>query len=313
MFHLFQFDDEEGIITTVTFFVGLVILGITIFTLTLILQHLFCIPKSSAEISTSSYHHTIGQEHGLIYFTLSVAFATICVIVNFLPYLACPDLVCGSRAVGWTFTMLYSNSYILAKLLLYLIFITRLFTPYYHRIYQYGKYIQYSLWTLMFILIVSLIIFNIYICMAIAGIELSEFVEGFILTAYLVTDCILAIYTMVLFLRPLCYPRSTHTVYPNADTSIVMKYGIVSGVQLLAAVSSQIAFLIGISLEMTSASDGVLKDYTYICHIIQMVDCLLLMICIYLGFVRKKTVCILTIPRFNFVDYPFFAIIVLFC
>ena len=78
----------------------------------------------------------------------------------------------------------------------------------------------------------------------------------------------------------------------NFSMSVVMKYGVISALQLIAAAVYEISFVIRIFAGWYHTKNAAGNSYLDICSIIQMMDCLILMICIYLGFARKQTVCL---------------------
>ena len=68
------------------------------------------------------------------------------------------------------------------------------------------------------------------------------------------------------------------------------KYAVLSALQLVAAVSFQIAFLLTCLLSWTEAPLSIVIVYADILNELSMLDCLLLIICIYSGFARQPTV-----------------------
>ena len=72
------------------------------------------------------------------------------------------------------------------------------------------------------------------------------------------------------------------------------KYAIISFLQLIAAVSFELIFLSRFYLEEIGALPNAWNNYVHIRNVVEMSDCLLLIICIYFGFTRKQTVCAFT-------------------
>ena len=171
----------------------------------------------------------------------------------------------------------------------YIIFIGRLFNSYYQRIYQYRKCIHQFLWILLYILVIDLIALNIDYVLALTGSALPIVIREIWIIVFLITDCVMAIFTTILFFRPICHSRNL--IITGDNMIIIRRYGIISALQLFAAVLYELSCLVWICLDFFLTSKDVLKAYGYICNVIQMIDCLLLMICIYFGFARGQTVC----------------------
>ena len=279
--------DEEHIIWSICVLSAFCIVGITLYTFTLIMQHLFCIPKSSSALGLQSRSE---PSHVKAYSTLSVTFATLCVMFTFSTYPVCTELWCGYNTLGFASFALVLDSYILSKLFLYLLFIDCLFNPYYRCIYQYPKSIQHSLWFLLIAMMISVIIGNANNAVQCVGKQPSESIDKAWSAVYVVTDCTISIATMLLFFRPICCNRKKKSCSPSVDMSVVKKYRIISALQLIAAVSYELSFLGRIYVGAEHALEGIWSSYLDICSVVQMLDCLLLMICIYRGFARKETV-----------------------
>ena len=187
--------------------------------------------------------------------------------------------------LGLILSYILWESYTLTKLFLHLIFIGRLSNPHYRRIYQYRSYVLYFQWMLLFVLIMAMIGYNADYILWFAGVDLPDPMNDCTLAIYLVTDSILCISTTILFFRPIC--RRLNKV-AKLHESVVQKYGIISALQLMAAVSFQMSFISGLYIAQNVKSTDYLHAYYDICDVIQMMDCLLLMICIYFGFARKE-------------------------
>ena len=281
-----------NIIFIFCFFAGAFIVFASLFTFTLTMQHLYCIPVSS---EASAVHIEAGSMHIRTYTSLSVGFATLNVLLTFSTYPICTQWSCDDIWLGLTLSILFWNIYTLTKLLLYLALIARLFNPHYQQIYGYPKCIQYLLWMLLMLLLTIMMVFNINSMLYFAEIDPPESIDIISMALYAVTDSAMSLACMFLFFRPICRRLSADTMFPNMDTLAVRKYALVSVLQLLASVFFELSFLGRLYLWMINSSKDALKVYLEIWHVVQMLDCLLLMICIYIGFARKKTVCVLFI------------------
>ena len=282
----FESSHELDTIWKICCSIGLFILILVLFTLTLIVQHLYCIPKSASNSS-------IVPQHISMYSILSAIFATFSVVLSFAAYFVCSQLLEGT-VLGITLSILVWDFYIWAKLILYLLFIGRLFNPYYIRIYQYRQCIQYLLWMLLIILGIIMILFNILYGFYFVELHIPS-MEVICSAVYTITDCTLSLSTMILFFRPFCYHRCRNTVSSDTGMPIVKQYCVISVLQLISALSYQLVFVAWACVERTkyySTSVNVKIGYVGFYRVTQMLDCLLLMICIYFGFVRKQTVCI---------------------
>ena len=282
--------NDEEIIWTICFFTSLCIFAITISTFVRILQHLHCIPKSN-------FHQQIEPKHVTVYSSLSATFATLTVIINLSAYPICAQWSCWDTRLDWMYGLLYWNTYITAKLLLYIIFIGRLFNPFYRQIYRYTSCIQHVLWMTLIVLMLTVIVINVAYCLLLVGLQPPVLIDFVCTVIFGVTDCIIAIGLMLLFFRPLCCRRNGNSISPNVYMSVARKYCIISAVQLVAAISFQIALLVWMYLEMMNISQTMRIAYAHIIRLLEMLDCLLLMICIYIGFARRRTVCIPIFPN----------------
>ena len=282
-----QFNQRESDITWMFCFIcGALILCATLYNFIVIIQHLHCIPETSAAEITPKRN----INHVKTYSTLSTCFATLCVITTFNMYSLCLQFQCWFTVLGITNSILFWNSFILSKTFLYLLFVGRLFNRNYRRIYQYSKHIQYFLWTLLVILLIIMVIFDVGLVLEFKGIKEADSIVNIWYAVYGITECTLATVTTVLFFRPLCTPRIRRNSLKNM--SVVMKFGIISGVQFIAALCYGMSFLGRIYLQSNPTDPSVWSSYLDICRILQMLDCYLLMICIYIGFARQQhTVC----------------------
>ena len=272
---------------------GLFILILSASTFIRVLQHLICIPDSNIQCRAQ-------PKHIRIYSIVSITFAVMSVFVTFSEYLVCAEWDCGHTNLGWIFDIFFWTSYSLAKLFLNMIFVGRLFNRNFRGIYEYPHYIQYFLWILVVLLLISMIALNIEYALLFRGVDVSETIDAVIMTVYLISDWILSTMTTILFFRPICCRKS---IFPNSDTvyiSIVNTYGFISVLQLVAAVSFELSCVGQIYFVAINAPFNVLAEFNDICNVIQMLDCLLLMICIYIGFARKQTVCELSDPLNQF-------------
>ena len=283
-----NFDDDVDRIWKICLIIGVCITCIAISTLIRILQHFHC-------NSQSSYHSKLEPRYLKIYSTLSVTFAFISALVTLSMYPVCQQFPCWGTTLGWFYGLLFWSSYTIAKCSLYAIFIGRLFNPHYRNIYPYPINIQYFLWILLIVLVVTMIEFNFHCVLKVGGIERigpPQYIDIVFTAMYGIADCVLSLFCTVLFFQPICSPLGKDSVYMKVYMSVVKKYGFISCLQLVAAISFQLSSMARIYLSTIDISQNVWNGYNYIIRVIQMLDCLLLMICIYVGFVLKKTVCL---------------------
>ena len=284
----YRFNDPRDISWTISSSLCLVILIVTLFTSLKTLQHIHCIPKSC---TNAGFRYKFESRHFKTYSTLFVILATISAISIFSLFPVCSQWQCSDTLIVYMYTLFLWDSYTLCKIFVYLIFIGRLFTPHYIRIYQYPKYIGYLLLILLIILIINMIAFNITPGLALAAIAYPQCIDILINSVYGTTDCILSISLMILFFRPIC-TRNAVSISP-VYKSIVRKYAVISALQLVVAVSFQIAYLVSHCLYIFGAPIATVRVYADVQNILSMLDCLLLIFCIYSGFARQDTVCII--------------------
>ena len=276
----FTFDRESRTLWSICVISAFCIVLISLYHFTTIMHHLYCIPKPAFE-----------PGHVRKYSALSVTFAVLCVVATFSTYPICTEMLCGSNIVGFLTFVFVLDSYVLAKVFVYLLFIDCLFNPYYRCIYQYPMWIENALYALLVLMIISVAVGNVHNGLQCAGEELPEYIGKAWCAVYVMTDCIISIATMLLFFRPMCCNRKKDPISANVDMSVVKKYRIISTLQLIAAITYEISFLLRIYGGALHAFGGLWSSYLDVCSVVQMLDCLLLMICIYRGFARKETVC----------------------
>ena len=277
-----QFDNAPNTIWTITFFSGICILLVIIILYVRTMQHLHCIPKSNIILR-------IEPKNIMTYSTLAVSFAALCCIIIASLFPICAEWKCHLTMLAWVCGVLRYSTYILAKIFLYRIFIARLFNPYYHNVYRYSKWIRFALWLLLIVLVINLVIFFIYSGFWMAGMKPQDSYLQINVLVHCLADITLSTLTLILFFHPLC--RRGRVNSSDKRKSILMKYGIISALQFAAAITYQINVLMGCYLrEESSLIDGFLI-FIDIRNFIQMIDCLLLVICVHSGFARKQTVC----------------------
>ena len=283
----YQLNDSWDITWTICSTIGLIILIIILFAFCKTLQHFHCIPES---FSNAGYQRKLKSKHIKTYSTLSVIFAAISAIIIFTIFPVCSQWSCSENLLGNIYTILWWSSYCLSRLFLYLIFIKRLFNPLYVRIYCYPRYIEYSLWVLLIMETITIVAWNVTSGFTLATIQYPQSVDVICLAVYGITECTLSTSLTILFFRPICNKNAVSTA---AYKSLVGKYAAISALQMIIAVSAQLANLMAYYISVTGSGVSVetLRVYGDIKSIVQMLDCLLLIICIYFGFARQETVC----------------------
>lgn len=293
IFRHLQLNDAWDIIWTICLSISLCILIVTTYLSVRTLQHSHCIyPLFDAVPAVVP--RKIGQRHLKAYSTLSVVFATLSAVVSFLVFPVCAQWKCLDTVLGYILDIIFWAFYMMTKIFLYLLFIERLFNPHlYLPIYQYPKYIQYSLWMLVMVLIICLIASNVMNGLVMAEFEYPVSIEVACLAVYGIIDCTLSISLLFFFFRPIFSRGAGNTVSVDVYMSVVRRYAAVSALQLVVAVSAQIVFGIQCYLVFTLGPLSIIvRVFTDIMNVLQILDCLLLVICIYFGFVRQETVCL---------------------
>lgn len=297
----FRFGNELDALWTTCFAISLCIAMAIIFIFIRVMQHQYCIPQSD--------HHTKFQpKHITAYSTFTVTFAAISALLTFSMFPVCTEWSCVDTTRGRLYDIFFWFFYTISKLFFYLILIGRLFNPHYAQTHQYPNYVLYVLWLLLVVLMASMIIFNIGSAISMAGFavptKVPVAVEIFGVVMYGISDIALSSICCLLFFRPLCqndwkqpisYPISSKRVL-----SVARRYGAISALQLVVALVFQMSFFGGYYLKMTVVEwESVWIKYHYIMNVVQISDCMLLMICIYVGFARniKYSVCPRTVSH----------------
>ena len=278
---LINFYGKNNIIRNTCFYCALIILLISTFTFIRIIQKLHCIPRCKLHIQ-------IQPQHTTAYSTISVVFAALSSILIFSSYLLYDLWPCTNCVAGKLYSVLIYDCHIFAKLFLYLLFIGRLFNPHYRRIYAYSPYLQRLLWFILSVLLIVMVITNIdHANCSIVNNKHLPFVHQMCNPIVVIADCIFSTITTILFFLPICYRSSTNTLY----ILVVMKYGTISFLQLITSVIFDVSILIWNTPLFIQSPES--RDIS-LC--IEMLDCFFLMICVYLGFAQKRTVCTCLLP-----------------
>lgn len=132
--------------------------------------------------------------------------------------------------------------YTLAKIFVYLIFIGRLFNPYYARIHQCSKCIKYLLWIFVWVLVIETIAYKIQDGLLLAGIDVPLSVDKVLTVIYSILDVLLSVLCMSLFFLPI-WSRSARN--SNVYMSVAKRYGFISALQMIAAITFQLTWLGG--------------------------------------------------------------------
>ena len=190
----FDSKDEEDTIWQICSIISICICGIAIFIFFRTIQHLYCLPLP---VRCCIFE----PKHIKIYSTLSITFAFLSCIINFSMYPVCTVSNCWTNfthhfslpiRIFWPF-------YTLAKIFVYLIFIGRLFNPYYARIHQYSKCIQYLLWIFVWVLVIETIAYKIQDGLLLAGIDVPLSVDKVLTAIYSILDVLMSVLCMSLF------------------------------------------------------------------------------------------------------------------
>ena len=234
---------ELGSVTDIFWVIGsllaLCLLLCSIFTFTMILQHLFCVK------STTNKKVHISPKITKICAISCCIFGLICSFAGFSTFPICTEFQCGYNTLGNTYFIINLNSYILSKLFLYILFIQRLFNKYSQKIYKYSKWIKTLLEFTIFIIFIAIILTTIF-AIIIDHYENSNKVDALDLSViiavniYVFADFILSGFTLFLFFLPLW--RLKPQLNKKKFTEIIWKYGVISMSQ------TAISMIYGVSL-----------------------------------------------------------------
>lgn len=232
-----------------------------------------------------------------IHCDLSVTFAAICVILNFSAYPVCMERNCSGTLIGYIYSVLIWDSYFLTKIFLYLLFFGRLFNRHYQRTQQYSRSTKCLLLILLLLLVSAMVAFGIADGLEYAKVETSIWMGKVIIVMLSVSDCALAVAVLVLFFGPFCSSQFKNHLLrqesPLVHVTVMRIYAITTIMQFIATVLFEMTLLGRVLMDFMNVSDAAWIAYSYIYRIVQMIDCFLLMLCIYFGFARKQTVCAL--------------------
>ena len=185
----------------------------------------------------------------------------------------------------------------MAKIFLYFILIGRLFNHYFAQIHQYPKYIKYLLYYMLICSIINLINGSTCVVLVLTGYARAAAIFYVCIAVGAITDILLSLFCMVLCFRAI-FSHNAKT--PVFYVSVAKRQGFVAALQALVTISAECGYMLWVFLVLNGAALNVLQDYIYISNIVAMLECMLLMICIYVGFARKSnTVCFSIIIEFR--------------
>lgn len=287
----FNSNAEEDIIWKICVMISSCICIIVVFIYFRTLQHLFCIPQSS---QCSKFE----PKYVKIYSTASITFAALHSIDILSSYLLCTQWECvETTKILWIFYLVGPFSYAMAKIFLYFILIGRLFNHYFAPIHQYPKYIKYLLYYMLICSIINLINGSTCVVLVLTGYDRAAAIFYVSIAVGAITDILLSLFCMVLCFRAIfSHNAKTRVFY----VSVAKRQGFVAALQALVTISAECGYMLWVFLVLNGAALNVLQDYIYISNIVAMLDCMLLIICIYIGFARKSnTVCFSVIIEFR--------------
>ena len=161
----------------------------------------------------------------------------------------------------------------------------RLFNPHWQRIYQYPKSIKYLLWMLLLFLMATVIMYNVSHVMRYLYYDwnLTILISDVFDVSFVAADMIFSTFNLCLFLRPLC--RAGNLVSPDIRKAVLVKYGVISALQLVAAATYELSVLVRWYLVLARhvVNDDLWGIATDILRVIQM---LVLFNCICIRFTR---------------------------
>ena len=295
----FDFNSAEDIFWFIGLFLGSLITCLSLFTYTLVIQHLYCVNEDPMISRTKKIEPPFTK----IYSTLSATFATLSVLLIFTTYPVCTQYFCGYNPLGNFYYDAVLDTYIAAKLFLYFLFIGRLFNPHYAKIYRYHRFIKVFLFIVMAIVILTTVVTNVGSFFNFKHQNINALIIVWV-GIYVFADFILSGFTLVLFFKPLWTRKGLisqqsardnsasgpiSTVSTTSSMSVVLKYGIISSLQTITATLYGISLIVRFSFHWFHSTDSEGDSYLDICSLIQMMDMLITMICIYLGFAKKQT------------------------
>ena len=269
---------------------ALCLLLFSILTFTAILQHLFCVKADQNK--TSHIDPKVIKQCSI----LCCMFGLICSMAGFSTFPICTTVECGYNTLGNAYFIINLISYISSKLCLYILFIHRLFNKYSAEIYQYSKCTKRSLEIAIIILAIAIILTSIFAIIIdhynnndkVDGLDWSVIIAVVI---YVLADFILSGFTLVLFFAPLWNMAKLKKRNMNKQklVAIIWKYGAISLTQTIISIFYGVSLIVRFVMGWYHTADTIGVSYLDMCVVIQLLDILITMLCIYVGFVRKET------------------------
>ena len=199
---------------------------------------------------------------------------------------------------------------IIAKCTLYLLFIGRLYTPNFQKIYQYPRRLLYLLWFIVFIIwamatVVSAL-FGVYFFSSKNDLNLGSINDINLIYicsigTFVLMDLVLSLITLYLFIKPLFnyYPSidlrndsMRNSLFPQKIKmrQQIKKYCILSCIAILSSTIYAFTAIGRQVFKMNWFISGKLEDdiYSIISNMLLMIDSIIAINCIYFGFVNNR-------------------------
>eukprot|EP01083_Nonionella_stella_P012903 36414_1 len=236
---------------------------------------------------------------------LSSVLNMLCIMFYFVSFPICMVRICGDNVWGYVTFLSITNTYILSKIFLYSLFIARVYSQFFKKLYPYSNKLLYCLRFMMFLALVTVILVNISYWYHFPAFMkyVDDTTAGGIVLVFL--DFGLSVFTLLLFVIPSC------SVYGHAMKLKIMKLIVLSSIAILSSTFCGVGMVVRYYFHWYWVYDITFHiAYVDVLNTCKCMDCVMSLTCIYFGFVSKGmglytkhcgkfNLCLVRLTRFN--------------
>ena len=279
-FHIISIAD---IFWLIGFFFSIMAMIIGLILYSLIINRFFC-SSNSKEYQSGDTNHSKYRITKLSA-TLSATFSLSCIILLFTTFPICTTFYCGYNFIGNFYFCAVIDTYILSKLMVYTLFIDRIYNDYFRKIYFYSSKILYLLLFMVILVIVTLIIFNTFSALNFQG-DSIHLLGKISVIVFISMDITFSLSTLFLFIKPI-YSQTNSDQNKQYMKHKIVKYALLSTFAIMSSLIYEVTYAIRIFTGLYHSDSNASNDYMDISSMLQVMDCVVSMFCVYFGFVER--------------------------
>lgn len=268
----------------VGFFFAILAMLIGFILYSLIINRFFC-SANSKECKANGPKHSKYRITKLSA-TLSATFSLSCVVLLVTTFPVCTTYFCGYNFIGNFYFCAVIDTYILSKLMVYTLFIDRIYNDYFKKIYFYSSKILYLLLFMVILVIATLIIFNTFSVLNFQG-EYIHLLGKISVVVFVAMDITFSLCTLFLFIKPI-YSQTNSNQNKQYMKHKIVKYALLSTFAIVSSLLYELTYAIRIFTGLYHSDTNASNDYMDISSMLQISDCIVSMFCVYFGFVERN-------------------------